>query len=525
MRDALLMGWGWYLNEQVPNETIHLELQFADSTSQTITCHINRAREDVAIAYPSCIHAVSVGFIFLARLRSRSVINQATLSVLFTDGRTSRHPINGFPEQFSPDAISMQMTFTRIQKAWQLARAGRIAYVLKRLREMLRSWFSRVSRQASQGLSNTGQFELIFDHELGGGANKYRHEQIAALRAANTDMALVTFDLPRLTYRLVLHRGSDKAIETHDDLSSLESRLSTLTFTRIHLNNLVSYPDPLAILQLIQRLRRAMPTPLAIYLHDFLPVCPSFTLINANGRYCGVPDAGTCRTCLSANKTVFPSLVTLTEIAPWREAWAAMLHAATEIIAFSESTAEIYGKAFPAGDWWQKLIVRPHEIRMNNTPHSKLIPQFQTPLKIAVVGHINFAKGAEIINDLLLLIAARQLALHIVVIGTLERRITSPALTITGPFENAALSGLLKKHSIGVCLLPSICPETFSYVTEEIITLGMPIVCFNLGAPASRVARYQRGAVASETSAEGALAAVKSLTERLSARASTSNQS
>jgi glycosyltransferase involved in cell wall biosynthesis len=40
---------------------------------------------------------------------------------------------------------------------------------------------------------------------------------------------------------------------------------------------------------------------------------------------------------------------------------------------------------------------------------------------------------------------------------------------------------------VGLCLLPSIWPETFSYVTQELMSLGVPLVCFDLGAPAECV--------------------------------------
>ena len=78
---------------------------------------------------------------------------------------------------------------------------------------------------------------------------------------------------------------------------------------------------------------------------------------------------------------------------------------------------------------------------------------------------------------------------------------------------------LLQQYGVGVCWLPSICPETFSYVTEEIITMEMPMVCFDLGAPASRVRRYRLGEVARETSAQGALDAIMSLAHKVSIEA------
>ena len=51
--------------------------------------------------------------------------------------------------------------------------------------------------------------------------------------------------------------------------------------------------------------------------------------------------------------------------------------------------------------------------------------------------------------------------------------------------------------------MPSIWPETFCYVAEELIRLGMPVAAFDLGAPAERLRDYPAGLVL--TSREPAL--------------------
>jgi glycosyltransferase involved in cell wall biosynthesis len=53
------------------------------------------------------------------------------------------------------------------------------------------------------------------------------------------------------------------------------------------------------------------------------------------------------------------------------------------------------------------------------------------------------------------------------------------------------LPGLFDKFKPTVFLFPSICPETFSYVVQELMHFGFPIVAFNIGAPAERLKRYK----------------------------------
>jgi glycosyltransferase involved in cell wall biosynthesis len=47
-------------------------------------------------------------------------------------------------------------------------------------------------------------------------------------------------------------------------------------------------------------------------------------------------------------------------------------------------------------------------------------------------------------------------------------------------------------------LFPSIGPETFSYVCEELMQLEVPLAVYDIGAPPERVARYRRGLILHE---------------------------
>jgi glycosyltransferase involved in cell wall biosynthesis len=60
-------------------------------------------------------------------------------------------------------------------------------------------------------------------------------------------------------------------------------------------------------------------------------------------------------------------------------------------------------------------------------------------------------------------------------------------------------------------MLPSIWPETFSFVAEELMSMQVPLCCFDLGAPAERVREYGLGRVIRETDAEAALDAAGAL--------------
>ena len=57
---------------------------------------------------------------------------------------------------------------------------------------------------------------------------------------------------------------------------------------------------------------------LTVAAHDYFAVCPSFVLLNADGRYCGIPDVSECATCLPRHRASYVALSPPTEIGPWR---------------------------------------------------------------------------------------------------------------------------------------------------------------------------------------------------------------
>ena len=117
--------------------------------------------------------------------------------------------------------------------------------------------------------------------------------------------------------------------------------------------------------------------------------------------------------------------------------------------------------------------------------------------------NITKIKGYSILEDLLNL-SSKNNNMHFYLIGdVLNSDIMSYSnITIHGKYEHADLIGIVEKYDIDIFIIPSIWPETFSYTTEEIILMQKPIICFNLGAQAERVSKYDKGYIAEDISAE-----------------------
>jgi glycosyltransferase involved in cell wall biosynthesis len=115
---------------------------------------------------------------------------------------------------------------------------------------------------------------------------------------------------------------------------------------------------------------------------------------------------------------------------------------------------------------------------------------------VAVVGHINRAKGADLLRAMARHAEASAKPVRFVVLGSLEGGGTGGSnLRIAGQYTQGELCERLTSAQAALAFLPSVCPETYSYVTDELMATGLPLAVLDRGAPAERVARYARGCV------------------------------
>lgn len=352
---------------------------------------------------------------------------------------------------------------------------------------------------------------LMFDHGLGGGANHYADQKISQELESGHNTLFIRYDFYGDRY-LVHHRYKAYegrfSVETLDDLDAILSRLNIGT---LFLNSLVSYPNSKEILEyLLQFISKKHPETI-IPIHDFYAVCPSYTLLNDKGEHCGIPSSTeTCRACIANNqqewKTFHPASV---DIDTWRTLWNDLLQHSSSILCFSNNSKMLLHKAYSdVSD--DKIAVIPHQIddieTITPTPRSD-----NDPVTIGILGAINHAKGAAVIKDLVTRIESQNLPFRVVVIGEITEPIQSGVFTVTGKYAREELPLLIRKHAIDLFLIPSIWPETFSYTTEEIMQMGLPLMVFDIGAPAERVRHYEKGMIIPEISADAVLQSAQAM--------------
>ena len=319
---------------------------------------------------------------------------------------------------------------------------------------------------------------IYIAHSLGGGAETALDAEIGAKLAAGSPATVVLRVGGPAAWRVEL-RGARFALAGDvEAFDLLEKLLEPVERREIIYSCGVHARDPTALPTAITRLARNRR--LSMRLHDFYPISPSWNLLGSDGRFWGIPPVDTGDTAHALRKTRFHKAMSHRD---WRREWSNVISAADEIVAFSPSSKTLLSEAYPAAS--AKTVVRPHVPR--NLPG----PIGPGGRCIGVLGGINLAKGGAVLERL-----ARCSERPIAVIGEMDGRFhLPPPHGVHGRYEQQDIAALGRHYDIGLWLIPSICPETFSFATHEALATGLPVACFNMGAQAEAARAARNGHV------------------------------
>ena len=468
--------------------------------------HLNAGnpRQDVGLFHPQDPEALHSGFTGLGAWSSvpcatdmlRLRCELATGSELLLTIPEERWRA---PSTSNPRLARMRIRLAHVRhyglKAVGLIARGQLGVLRQKVQRQLSEQPSEQVPDANRILqlarpSGQEKIHLVVDHRLGGGANQYRERLIRQYLDQGDTVLILGFQITQLSLILTLRHLEDCHHFLVASDTELLASLRKLQLTNIIYNTAVSYANPEQIPIFLTTIKHRNGGTLMLLLHDYFMICPSHFLLDKAGAYCGIPDADTCRQCLPVNPHGFTSLFS-GDIQQWRAAWKELIIHADKILAFSQASATLLQKAFPDSLDPDVLQVQPHEVTYLRGQTIE-VESFE-PLVIGIVGQIGLHKGAEVVRDLAAEIRRQNGTERIAVIGTLETNADKSIVRETGPYRHDNLAEEIRRSGANLMFLPSIWPETFSYVAQEIIELGLPIVCFDLGAPAERIRTYSKG--------------------------------
>lgn len=332
---------------------------------------------------------------------------------------------------------------------------------------------------------------LWIDHSLGGGTETYTKNQFNELKKTNNIIRMQYWPWIK-KYSLTVGTNSNTTVYIND-LSEIENFCKTLNISKIVVNNLVAYANSLEVLDFIKRIKRN--AHVSFRGHDFQSLCPCFTLLDCDGNFCNFKHKKGCEYCwkhkfLGTNEYENNVLRSgATTVKTWREKWGKFFtETVDEVIIFSETIKEMFIQIYP--QLTDKIIIIPHSIK--TLP--KITVKQHTGINIATIGNISKIKGRDIIYQISKLLPSDN-SVKLFVIGNIENPNEITNITITGKYKTSELPKLIKNHQIDIVFIASILPETFSYTTSEVMSMGIPVVCYNMGAPSERIGKYDKGLV------------------------------
>jgi glycosyltransferase involved in cell wall biosynthesis len=280
---------------------------------------------------------------------------------------------------------------------------------------------------------------------------------------------------------------------TTDEFAFIEKLLAPVGAREIVYSCGVGDSDPAELPEALLRLRTDPARDrIEILFHDFLPLSPSYCLLDSDGVFRGLPGPERDDRAHQIPRADGE----IVDLSGWRAAWWELAEAAESLTVFSEDSRDYVAQAFPGAA--SKIRIRPHAL-LAEVPAIPA-PGPEAPAVIGVLGNIGVQKGAQVVQDMARKIAASDSAgargqyPGLVLVGNIDPAYGLPATTrVHGTYRIAELDQLATKYGITCWLIPSVWPETFSYTTHEALATGLPVYAFHLGAQGATVSQAANG--------------------------------
>ncbi|MED7787526.1 glycosyltransferase [Francisella sp. 19X1-34] len=308
---------------------------------------------------------------------------------------------------------------------------------------------------------------------------------------------------------------TDQQVKEYYSIDLLEV-ISKMSNKYISINHLIESSDMYGWIKLIYDLKVTTNCDIHVNVHDYYFVCPTVNLLNYEMKFCDLPDEATCNDCLDKYKNFGNEIDTSTfevrsaykrgikGINEWREIWKKLFSRASKITFPSFDTKCRYLSVYDIEK--DKVRVLSHDLSYLSKvkKHSQVDMGFRVSFNVFIIGHIGVSKGSKIIYEVLKMIQSHRVPIYINVIGTCvdSKLEESPFLVKHGEFNHDNIHDVLNNMSIDCFIMPSICPETFSYATQEMVATGLPVISFNIGAQSDFVSKYENGIVLDDISPE-----------------------
>lgn len=305
---------------------------------------------------------------------------------------------------------------------------------------------------------------IYFDHMLGGGTKVYSENFLS--NNEKKYLCIVIYKVFSFNIAYSVLYDNHKFVLNH---SALKSFLKEISIESIYVNSLVHYTKLFNVIDDISNICNEKKINLTVAFHDYYPVCKCYNL------YCNHEN---CKKYCSKGAVL-----------KWRMQWKKLFDIATELRTFSDRSKQVLMSFIP--EYKDKMTVVPHSL--DYLKNIEPIKYSFDSLNIGIMGEITTEiKGLHVLKQL-----SQKFIIHVFGSTILKNKNIIPH----GRYSILNIRELLVKNHINLIVFTSICEETFSYVTSEIIALGLPVICFDIGTQCEKVKVYDKGYVVKDVAA------------------------
>lgn len=320
---------------------------------------------------------------------------------------------------------------------------------------------------------------LVFHHGRGGGSSHFLdlYERDIENTGRNVLRARTILKAPTLAVI------GDRTFDLSSGRDLLIDFARQRRVTRLVVNHLID--RPLEMMAWVRDLSGRLDVPYDIVLHDYFMLCPRIDLITGAGTFCDGAPPESCVRCVGdygAEMREFDPL-------SWRHDHLAFLSGAERIVAPSDDAAVRMRRYLP-----KPIAVWEPEKDADFPPEHAPRVLATEPLRIVTLGSLNVSKGLRVVQALADAAGQAGSPLLLSVLGPASEPLPQ-SVTVSGPFLSDDLDRLLVETAPHAVFLPAIWPETWSFVLTAALKQGLPVIAFDIGAPAARLRRLGRGHV------------------------------
>jgi glycosyltransferase involved in cell wall biosynthesis len=320
---------------------------------------------------------------------------------------------------------------------------------------------------------------LVFHHGRGGGSSHFL--DLFEKDIENTGRNVLRARTIPKAPTLAIIGGRTFDLASRSDLLIHFARQRRVA--RILVNHLID--RPLDMMDWVRDLGRRLGAPYDVVLHDYFMLCPRIDLITGEGAFCDVAPSETCVRCVAKYGAEVRELDPLS----WRRDHLGFLESAERIVAPSHDVAARMRRYLPRPiAVWEPESDAGYPLEC--TPR---IGETE-PLRIVTVGALNVSKGLRVMQALADAAVRAGAPLQLTVLGQASEPLPN-SVAVSGTFLSEDLGRLIREATPHAVFLPAIWPETWSFVLTAALKQGLPVIAFDIGAPAARLRRLGRGLV------------------------------